>query len=126
MAQVRGVTSKRAHMDLKSSRLSDIRTAPSGPSGPKRNTRIGRAAKRGLALRRRGAKTGATDRTDGGDMTEDRQARGGADKARIARQFIEAIPFSKALGMRLDEIGDGVAVISMPYDPAWWAIRRPA
>jgi uncharacterized protein (TIGR00369 family) len=42
----------------------------------------------------------------------------GADKARIARQFIEAIPFSKALGMRLDEIGDGVAVISMPYDPA--------
>jgi uncharacterized protein (TIGR00369 family) len=42
----------------------------------------------------------------------------GADKARIARQFIEAIPFSKALGMRLDEIGDGVAVISMPYNPA--------
>jgi uncharacterized protein (TIGR00369 family) len=42
----------------------------------------------------------------------------GPDKARIARQFIEAIPFSKALGMRLDEIGDGVAVISMPYDPA--------
>lgn len=31
------------------------------------------------------------------------------DKARIARQFIEAIPFSPALQMRLDEIGDGVA-----------------
>lgn len=38
-----------------------------------------------------------------------------ADKARIARQFIEAIPFSKALRMSLDEIGDGMAVISMPY-----------
>jgi len=37
-------------------------------------------------------------------------------KARIARQFIEAIPFSKALGMRLDEIGGGIAVISMPFD----------
>lgn len=37
------------------------------------------------------------------------------DRARIARQFIEAIPFSRALRMRLDEIGDGVAVISMPW-----------
>lgn len=34
----------------------------------------------------------------------------------IARQFIEAIPFSRALSMRLDELDDGVAVISMPYD----------
>ena len=40
------------------------------------------------------------------------------DKARIARQFIEAIPFSRALDMRLDEIGDGVAVISMPWSAA--------
>lgn len=40
------------------------------------------------------------------------------DKARIARQFIAAIPFSAALQMQLDEIGDGVAVISMPYAPA--------
>ena len=40
------------------------------------------------------------------------------DRARIARQFIEAIPFSKALSMRLDAIGDGRAVISMPYDAA--------
>lgn len=38
-------------------------------------------------------------------------------KARIARQFIEAIPFSRALGMRLEEIGGGVAVISMPWNP---------
>ena len=40
------------------------------------------------------------------------------DRTRIARQFIEAIPFSRALGMRIDEIGEGRAVISMPYDPA--------
>jgi uncharacterized protein (TIGR00369 family) len=39
------------------------------------------------------------------------------DKARIARQFIEMIPHSRALNMRVDEIGDGVAEISMPYDP---------
>ena len=40
------------------------------------------------------------------------------DKARIARQFIEAIPFSRALQMRLEEIGNGVAVISMPWSDA--------
>lgn len=34
----------------------------------------------------------------------------------IARQFIEAIPYSGALGMELTEIGDGVAEIVMPYD----------
>lgn len=39
-----------------------------------------------------------------------------ADKARIARQFIETIPHSRALGMKITEIGDGVAVITMPYD----------
>ena len=39
-----------------------------------------------------------------------------ADKTSVARQFIEAIPHSKALGMRLTEMGDGVAVIDMPYD----------
>ncbi|SMH34450.1 PaaI family thioesterase [Maritimibacter sp. HL-12] len=37
-------------------------------------------------------------------------------KAEIARQFIEAIPHSRELGMRLEEIGGGVAVISMPWD----------
>jgi uncharacterized protein (TIGR00369 family) len=40
-----------------------------------------------------------------------------ADKARIARQFIETIPHSKALGMDITEIGDGLAEIRMPYDP---------
>jgi uncharacterized protein (TIGR00369 family) len=37
-------------------------------------------------------------------------------KARLARQFIEAIPHSRALGMELVSIGDGEAEITMPYD----------
>ncbi|MEJ6395458.1 PaaI family thioesterase [Gymnodinialimonas sp. 2305UL16-5] len=41
-----------------------------------------------------------------------------ADKARIARQMIEALPFSQSLGMTLTEIGDGMAAISMPYSKA--------
>ncbi len=39
-----------------------------------------------------------------------------ADKARIARQFIEAIPHARALAMRLVEVGDGLAEIAMPWD----------
>lgn len=39
-------------------------------------------------------------------------------KTKNTRQFIELLPFSKALQMRLDEVGDGIAVISMPYDEA--------
>ncbi|RGP39067.1 PaaI family thioesterase [Pseudotabrizicola alkalilacus] len=39
------------------------------------------------------------------------------DIIRIARQFIEAIPHARALGMAFDSLGDGKAVISMPYDP---------
>ncbi len=39
-----------------------------------------------------------------------------ADKTNLARQFIKAIPHAKELGMILEEIGDGTAVISMPYD----------
>lgn len=38
-----------------------------------------------------------------------------ADKTKIARQFIEVIPYSKALGMVLTEIGDGTATIRMPF-----------
>ncbi|WP_227267508.1 PaaI family thioesterase [Roseobacter weihaiensis] len=37
-------------------------------------------------------------------------------KDNIARQFIEAIPHSRALGMRLTEMQDGEATIDMPYD----------
>jgi uncharacterized protein (TIGR00369 family) len=37
-------------------------------------------------------------------------------KAQLARQFIEAIPHSRALGMQLLAIGDGEAEIMMPYD----------
>ena len=37
-------------------------------------------------------------------------------KKKLARQFIEAIPHSRALGMQLDDLGEGVASISMPYD----------
>lgn len=39
------------------------------------------------------------------------------DLIRIARQFIEAIPHARALGMTFESLGDGRAVISMPYDP---------
>jgi uncharacterized protein (TIGR00369 family) len=39
-----------------------------------------------------------------------------ADKAKVARQFIAAIPHAKAIGMALTGIKDGVAVIEMPYD----------
>ena len=39
------------------------------------------------------------------------------DRDSIARQFIQAIPHSRALGMTLDSIGEGRAIISMPYDP---------
>lgn len=36
-------------------------------------------------------------------------------KARIARQFIEAIPHSRALGMEMLEIGDGWALMALGY-----------
>lgn len=38
------------------------------------------------------------------------------NRSDLARQFIEAIPHSRALGMKLTEIGDGSAEITMPYD----------
>ena len=37
------------------------------------------------------------------------------DKSVIARQFIEAIPHSQALGMTLTEIDAGTATITMPW-----------
>ncbi|WP_281953660.1 PaaI family thioesterase [Pseudophaeobacter arcticus] len=39
-----------------------------------------------------------------------------ADKTKLARQFIQAIPHAQELGLVLEDIGDGIARISMPYD----------
>ncbi|SFG63231.1 uncharacterized domain 1-containing protein [Sulfitobacter dubius] len=39
-----------------------------------------------------------------------------SDKLKMARQFIQALPHSMALGMELQELGDGSAEITMPYD----------
>lgn len=36
---------------------------------------------------------------------------------KIARQFIDALPHSKRLGMVLQDLKEGEATISMPYDP---------
>lgn len=38
-----------------------------------------------------------------------------SDHAKLARQFIEAIPHSRALNMRLKDMAEGVAIIEMPY-----------
>jgi uncharacterized protein (TIGR00369 family) len=38
------------------------------------------------------------------------------DMTKIARQFIAALPHSAALGMHMDAIAPGRAVVSMPYD----------
>jgi uncharacterized protein (TIGR00369 family) len=38
------------------------------------------------------------------------------DRTAQARQFIEAIPHSRALGMHLDSMGEGTVVMTMPYD----------
>lgn len=48
-------------------------------------------------------------------MTQDSEGPDAADQARIAQQFIEAIPHARALGMRVDRIGAGKAEISMPW-----------
>ena len=38
-----------------------------------------------------------------------------SDKVKLARQFIQAIPHAKALGLELTHIEGGTATISMPY-----------
>lgn len=35
----------------------------------------------------------------------------------IAASFIDALPHSKALGMALETLSEGMAVVAMPYDP---------
>lgn len=37
-------------------------------------------------------------------------------KAKLAEQFIAALPHARALSMKMVELGDGVAEISMPWD----------
>ena len=39
-----------------------------------------------------------------------------AQKARITRQFIEALPHARDLGMQMLEIGDGWALMALDYD----------
>lgn len=39
-----------------------------------------------------------------------------SDKIKLARQFIQALPHSVALGMEVVDLKNGTAVISMPYD----------
>jgi uncharacterized protein (TIGR00369 family) len=49
--------------------------------------------------------------------TKDQQQAGAmTDSEKFAQQFIQALPHSRALGMELESLKDGVAVISMPYD----------
>ncbi|MCQ0970635.1 PaaI family thioesterase [Paracoccus sp. TK19116] len=43
------------------------------------------------------------------------QAPSEEDRLRIARQFIEAIPYAAALGMRIEALGPGEATMSMPW-----------
>ncbi|WP_406645322.1 PaaI family thioesterase [Aliisedimentitalea scapharcae] len=38
------------------------------------------------------------------------------EKVKLAKQFIEAIPHAKELGMELTDIAEGTATITMPYD----------
>ncbi|MEM8789431.1 MAG: PaaI family thioesterase [Pseudomonadota bacterium] len=42
---------------------------------------------------------------------------GPGDKTELARKFIAALPHAADLGMRLDYVDDGYAVMSVPYDP---------
>jgi uncharacterized protein (TIGR00369 family) len=39
------------------------------------------------------------------------------DSKKFVRQFIEALPHSNALGMELERLEGGVAVVAMGYDP---------
>ena len=40
-----------------------------------------------------------------------------SERAERARQFFAAVPHALALAMRLESLGDGKAVISMPHNP---------
>ena len=38
------------------------------------------------------------------------------NKSKIAQHFMEALPHAKALSLRVDLVGDGIARITMPWD----------
>ncbi|MCV2882893.1 PaaI family thioesterase [Actibacterium sp. XHP0104] len=38
------------------------------------------------------------------------------ERQELAQQFINGIPHARALSIRVDELGEGVAELSMPYD----------
>jgi uncharacterized protein (TIGR00369 family) len=38
------------------------------------------------------------------------------DLLALSRQFLDALPHARALGLRVIEIGEGTAVIDLPYD----------
>lgn len=44
------------------------------------------------------------------------QAANPQDRDRIARAFLAALPFARALGIALSEIGEGAAAMTMPWD----------
>jgi uncharacterized protein (TIGR00369 family) len=44
-------------------------------------------------------------------------AEAAAQKAKIARQFIQALPHCRALGMEMLEVGEGWALMALDYDP---------
>ncbi|NCO87319.1 MAG: PaaI family thioesterase [Rhodobacterales bacterium] len=48
---------------------------------------------------------------------QDEQVAMQARRERLARQFIEAIPHAQVLCLRMEDIGEGRAVIAMPYHP---------
>lgn len=39
------------------------------------------------------------------------------DRRATAQRFIQALPHAAALGLEMEEIGEGRAVLAMPYDP---------
>ncbi len=39
-----------------------------------------------------------------------------SDRLDIARSIIDALPHTRALGLKLNEIGEGIAEVTLPYD----------
>lgn len=50
-------------------------------------------------------------------MADENKQEAEALRQRLAQAFVIALPHSRALGMAMDKISEGRAVMSMPYDP---------